>query len=71
MFIYVFTDRTVAAQLVMETQQVLSQITSFRHSMEEQKRKMLQLIETLELAKRNFSHQLKDVTVVEDLMSSI
>ncbi|VDO21463.1 unnamed protein product [Haemonchus placei] len=46
--------------------QVLSQITSFRHSMEEQKRKMLQLIETLELAKRNFSHQLKDVTVVED-----
>lgn len=27
---------------------------------------MLQLIETLELAKRNFSHQLKDVTVVED-----
>ncbi|KAK6046238.1 dihydrouridine synthase [Cooperia oncophora] len=59
-------DRTVAAQLVMETQQVLSQITSFRHSMEEQKRKMLQLIETLELAKRNFSHQLKDVTVVED-----
>ncbi|EYC25585.1 hypothetical protein Y032_0011g1288 [Ancylostoma ceylanicum] len=59
-------DRTVAAQLVMETQQVLSQIASFRHSMEEQKRKMLQLIETLELAKRNFSHQLKDVTVVED-----
>ncbi|KJH46213.1 hypothetical protein DICVIV_07733 [Dictyocaulus viviparus] len=61
-------DRTVAAQLVMETQQVLSQISSFRHSMEEQKRKMLQLIETLELAKRNFSHQLRDVTVVEDEM---
>ncbi|VDM57437.1 unnamed protein product [Angiostrongylus costaricensis] len=51
---------------IFDVDLVLSQISSFRHSMEEQKRRMLQLIETLELAKRNFSHQLKDVTVVED-----
>uniref|UniRef100_A0A1I7XP16 tRNA-dihydrouridine(16/17) synthase [NAD(P)(+)] n=1 Tax=Heterorhabditis bacteriophora TaxID=37862 RepID=A0A1I7XP16_HETBA len=59
-------DRTDGAQLVAETEQALHQLVSFRHAMEEQKRKMLQLIETAELAKRTFSHQLRDVTIVED-----
>lgn len=59
-------DRIEAARLETETYETLEQLVGFRHAMETQKKRMLELVEMLELAKRVFGYQLREVTVVED-----
>ncbi|CAI4226813.1 unnamed protein product [Auanema sp. JU1783] len=59
-------DRHEVTILETETKEATQQLVALRHSMEIQKKKMLLLVEMLEIAKRQFSHQLRDVTVAED-----
>ena len=49
------------------SQQVYDTLVDVRHALEAQKKRMLELVETLEIAKRLYAHSLKEVTVVEDV----
>ncbi|PAV60196.1 hypothetical protein WR25_21451 [Diploscapter pachys] len=59
-------DKKEGAVLLDEVSDAVQQVVDFRHAMETQKRKMLELIEVTELARRVFASQLKEVTIVED-----
>ena len=63
-------DKRSAEEELKINQEVLDTLIETRHTLEAQKKKMLELIETLEIAKRLYAHSLKEVTVVEDVSNS-
>ncbi|CAB3407235.1 unnamed protein product [Caenorhabditis bovis] len=59
-------DREEGAHVLQEVHDAIDTMVKVRHAMEGQKQKMVELIETLELAKRVFMHQKREVLVVEE-----
>ncbi|CAD6190980.1 unnamed protein product [Caenorhabditis auriculariae] len=59
-------DRSVGAAVLEEVREAISAVVNVRHAMEAHKKRMIELIETAELAKRVYGHQLREVTIVED-----
>uniref|UniRef100_A0A1I7UY93 CID domain-containing protein n=1 Tax=Caenorhabditis tropicalis TaxID=1561998 RepID=A0A1I7UY93_9PELO len=59
-------DREEGAHILQEVHEAIDTIVQVRHTMENQKKKMMALSETLELAKRVFLHQKREVLVVEE-----
>lgn len=59
-------DREEGAHILQEVHEAIDTMVQVRHSMEDQKKKMMALSETLELAKRVFLHQKREVLVVEE-----
>ncbi|CAI2318299.1 unnamed protein product [Caenorhabditis sp. 36 PRJEB53466] len=59
-------DRESGAHILQEVHDAIDTMVQVRHSMENQKKKMMALSETLELAKRVFLHQKREVLVVEE-----
>ncbi|EFP12313.1 CRE-CIDS-2 protein [Caenorhabditis remanei] len=59
-------DREEGAHILQEVHEAIDTMVQVRHSMEDQKKRMMALSETLELAKRVFLHQKREVLVVEE-----
>ncbi|CAL2029128.1 unnamed protein product [Caenorhabditis brenneri] len=59
-------DREEGAHILQEVHEAIDTMVQVRHTMENQKKKMMALSETLELAKRVFLHQKREVLVVEE-----
>lgn len=59
-------DREEGAHILQEVHESIDTMVQVRHSMEDQKKRMMALSETLELAKRVFLHQKREVLVVEE-----
>ncbi|CAN99679.1 CID domain-containing protein [Caenorhabditis elegans] len=59
-------DREEGGHILHEVHEAIDTMVQVRHSMEDQKKKMMALSETLELAKRVFLHQKREVLVVEE-----
>lgn len=59
-------DREEGAHILQEVHEAIDTMVNVRHAMEDQKKRMMALSETLELAKRVFQHQKREVLVVEE-----